>query len=530
MLLLSALLLALPVTAAAGTAAGAKAPTRTAAVGIDFEPPCLNVLLGDCNVNVAHTIASTVLSGAFRVRPDFSFEPVLVDRVDVQSEPFVLTYHIKRKAVWSDGTPVTADDFIFTLETILDPANNTLRFGYERIVESVKVDAKTVTFRFSAPNPDWRSLFPFVLPEHVLAGHDFDQVWRDGIADPVTHEPIGSGPFLVTGWTQGQSLTVTRNPGWWGRRPFLDSIEFLIVPSAGAQFQAIRDGSLDLITPQAQTGIADISHVEGVSVQFAPGTAMEHLDFQVESDTMPLLRETWFRQAVVYSVDRAAVAAASFDTLIPNYPALHNLSFSTIEPWYEPVFAHYVYDPQTVAALMAAHGCTRGADGIWSCGGTRASVRFATTSGNVQRELVQQQMVAQARAAGIELVPDNSPPAFLFGTRLAEGQYELVMFTWVRGASLPSVRALYGCGGELNSMRYCSPALTDLALRAEVEFDDSMRAQLINDSNRILAADVPSVPLFLRPSFIVHRTTLRGPEVNPGGFGTWNVEEWRVKP
>ena len=106
----------------------------------------------------------------------------------------MLTYHIKHKAVWSDGSPVTADDFIFTLETILDPANNTLRFGYERIVESEKVDPKTVRFRFSAPNPDWRSLFPFVLPEHVLAGHDFDQVWRDGIDDPVTHEPIGSRP------------------------------------------------------------------------------------------------------------------------------------------------------------------------------------------------------------------------------------------------------------------------------------------------------------------------------------------------
>ena len=78
-------------------------------------------------------------------------------------------------------------------------------------------------------------------------------------------------------------------------------------------------------------------------------------------------------------------------------------------------------------------------------------------------------------------------------------------------------------------MDYCSPAVTDLALRAEVELDPSVRAQLVNDANRILAADVPSVPLFMRPTFLVHRTTLRGPEVNPGGFATWNVETWRVK-
>ena len=258
---------------------------------------------------------------------------------------------------------------------------------------------------------------------------------------------------------------------------------------------------------------------------------MEHLDFNVGSDTMPLLREAWFRQAVVYSVDRAAVAAASFDTLIPNYPALHNLTLSPVEAGYEPIFASYVYDLQAVAGLMVAHGCARAVDGIWSCGGNRASVRFATTSGNVQREFVQQQMVAQARAAGIELVPDNSPAGFLFGARLPAGQYELIMFTWVRGPGTPTVQDLYGCDGQSNFMGYCSPAVTDLGARADVELDSVVRAQLINDANRILAADVPSVPLFLRPAFLVHRTTLRGPEVNPGSLviGTWNVEEWRVQ-
>ena len=103
------------------------------------------------------------------------------------------------------------------------------------------------------------------------------------------------------------------------------------------------------------------------------------------------------------------------------------------------------------------------------------------------------------------------------------------MFTWLRGASLPSVRALYGCGGENNFMGYCSPAVTDLGLRAEVELDPTARAQLINDANRLLATDVPSIPLFMRPTFLIHRTALRGPEVNPANLPTWNAETWRVK-
>ena len=517
-------------SSSAGPAATAAAPARTAVVGIDVDPPCLNALLVDCNFAWTSWIAGTALLGAFQVLPDFTFEPVLVDRVDVQAQPFALTYHIKQEAVWSDGTPVSADDFIFTLDTIRNPANGTSKTGYEFVTQADRIDAKTVTLRFSQPYPNWRTLFEFVVPKHVLAGRDFNQVWRDEIADPVTHAPIGSGPFLVSSWTKGQSLTVSRNPRWWGPTgPFLDTVEFRVQLNQTQQIDGMRDGSLDLIFPQAQQGVADLDRLDGIAAQFTPGTAMEHLDFNVQSAAMPLLRETWFRQAVAFAIDRAAVAAASYDTLLPNYPALHNLSFSSLQPEYEPVFARYGYDPQAVAALMLGHGCVRGADEIWSCAGTRASVKFATTSGNPQRELVQQQMLTQARSAGIELVADNASPTVLLGTRLPARQYELIMFTWLVGGGLPAVRQLYGCDGENNFMGYCSPAVTDLGLRIEAEVDPVVRARLINDANTIMAEDVPSVPLFLKLALLVQQETLHGPQVNPSGHATWNVETWRLE-
>ena len=499
-------------------------------VGIDLEPPCLNPVLVECSFSWTAWIAGTALVGAFRVLPDFTFDPVLVDRVDVQAQPFALTYHIKQQAVWSDGTPVSADDFIFTLDAIRDPANGTFKTGYEFVTQADRVDAKTVTLRFSQPYPNWKTLFEFVLPKHVLAGEDFNQAWRNEIANPVTHEPIGSGPFLVTAWTKGQSLTVSRNPRWWGSSggPLLDTVEFRVTPTQNGLIEGMRNGSLDLIFPQIQPGVADLDRLDGIAAQFAPGNAMEHLDFNVQSATMPLLREAWFRQAIAFSLDRPAVAAATYDTLVSNHPSLNNLSFSNLQPEYEPVFARYGYDAQTVASLMLDHGCVRDADEIWSCAGTRASVKFATTSGNETREFVQQQMVAQARAAGIELVVDNSPGGFLFGTRLPGRQFELIMFTWLFGGALPDVRGLYGCGSLQNYMDYCSQAVTALGLRIEAEVDTVVRAQLINDANRIMAEDVPSLPLFLRLALLVQKETLSGPQVNPNGHTTWNIETWRI--
>lgn len=187
------------------------------------EPTCLNGLLAACNGTWTSWTAGISLAGAYRVAPNFSFEPVLVDHVDVETRPatdkrpFALTYHIKDEATWSDGAPVSADDFIFTLDITLDAGNDmATRRGYDRIAEAVKLDEKTVRFVFTRPYAAWKTLFGTVLPEHVLAGQDFNQVWQGEIADPTTHVPIGSGPFLVTSYVRGQSLALSRNPRWWG--------------------------------------------------------------------------------------------------------------------------------------------------------------------------------------------------------------------------------------------------------------------------------------------------------------------------
>ena len=158
-----------------------------------------------------------------------------------------------------------------------------------------------------------------------------------------------------------------------------------------------------------------------------------------------------------------------------------------------------------------------GSGPAWFC----ASVKFATTAGNGLRELVQQLlMVAQARAAGIELVPDNSPASVLFGARLGARQYELIMFTWLRRCE-PAVGA-GGCtaaAASQNHMGYCSPAVTDLGLRAEVELDPAVRAQLRQrreqDPRRRRAVG-PPVPAAGVPRPAGRRCGAR--EVNPGGL------------
>src|SRR5262245_52209978 len=95
-------------------------PGTTAVVGESQEPVCLNAYLTCGSLQATLHLTAPILAGAYRVRPDLTYEAVLVSSVDVETKPFTLTYHLKPEAKWSDGVAVTSDDLLFTFNAIHD--------------------------------------------------------------------------------------------------------------------------------------------------------------------------------------------------------------------------------------------------------------------------------------------------------------------------------------------------------------------------------------------------------------------------
>jgi peptide/nickel transport system substrate-binding protein len=494
----------------------------TIVVGQDQEPASLNSYVSLGATRATNNVTSPVLSGMYRVRPDYSYEPVLVDHVRVETKPFALTYHLKSEAEWSDGVPVSADDVLFTLNAIRNPTNDIVsRAGYELIDEATKLDSKTVRLVFSEPYAAWKTLFPQVFPKHVIAGEDFDIAFLDSI-------PVASGPFRFLSWQRGTQIVLIRNEGWWGAHDaYLDRAVFRFIPSTESLIQALRYGEVQVVEPQAQVYLAELYDAPGIAFEWKPGSFIEHVDFNVDSTAMPLLGEAWFREAVGYALNRQWAVTEAYDFLAPGIEPLGSLTYLIQQSEYKAHFGRYGYDPDRVAKLMKKHGCVRGSDSVWSCGGIRASIRFATTSGNALRELMQERLRAQAAVAGVELIPENSPPSVLFGTRLPAGDYEMVMFTWLREGDPSGLRAAYGCGGPSNFMAYCSEKVTELLEAADRETTEGARAALVNRADAILADDLPSIPLFQRPAFVARATQLVGPTTAAPQSLTWNIEEWR---
>jgi peptide/nickel transport system substrate-binding protein len=526
---------------AVGTAGGASngASAGSVVFGAEQEPPCLNGFLEGCNNTWTSWTAGVALASIYIVKPNFALSPYMGSGKVLKKKPFTLLVKINKKAKWSDGKPVSADDLIFTWKTIVNPQWELAgTSGWDSISTAKKVNGKTVRFVFKKAYAPWKvMLATSVLPQHALAGENFNEVWNSNYNNK-SGVSMASGPMKLSNYTKGQSLTMVRNSSFFGKKPKLDKITFRFITVTDSEIQAIRGGEVDMIYPQPQLQLAGLRGLSGLGIQSNAGSTLEHLDINAGSKSSnPLLGQRWFRQAIAYSLDRNAMVQQLFRTLNPRLKVLNNLTFTNQQNGYVAHFAKYTRNLNKVNSLFRAHNCSKGGDGIWSCGGQRASVRLGTTAGNRLRELAVEIMQAQAKSAGIEFRADNSPSR-LFFPRVSDQNYDIALFAWVGTGDPAGQVDIYGCAdpktadnptgaGGSNWKAYCNAKVTALLKKSDAELNPKARIKENNQADQILSNDAISIPLYQKPTYFVYKTKVKGLKDNPTLQGpTWNTEAW----
>ncbi len=497
------------------------------------EVACLNPFA--CNVGDNDPALTQVLEGPFEVGPDLVARPNLVSRVSIDRKPFMLTYHVRPEARWSDGVPVTASDFLFTHQkyaTIETPAFD-VRELYGKVRRARVLGAKTFQIELREPFADWRDLYPIVLPRHALVGEDLTKVWIDRIDNPKTGAPIGSGPFLVGRLARGKQLTLVRNPRYWGpHTAYLDRFVFRFNLDPRDPLGPLRRGELDFTLAVGATFISEelareIVQVPGWRVAAWPGPVMEHLVFRVGPGGHPALRNKLVRQALAFGIGRIAIARAILgEAAVRARRPLDSTVFLPGEPYYRPNWSGYRYEPARARRLLEQAGCRRGADGIYSCEGERLRLRFVTTAGVPVREQVLQLAQAHLRSVGVEVVLTFASNPALFGQLLPRGEYDAGLFAWLNnggGVAWPESR----CGDAQNWAGFCSRLIMRDVQQTEFIVDPQQRARVLNAADVKLARAVPVLPVVQPVLRAAIRTTIRG--LVPGGSQfnvTQNSEDW----
>ncbi|MDO5494808.1 MAG: ABC transporter family substrate-binding protein [bacterium] len=251
----------------------------------------------------------------------------LVSGLGGDDEPMVVEYTISDDAVWSDGTPITINDYLldwaaqnpeFVMEGEENPVfNHVSSSGPVYIPEGPQgeVGGKTFTVEYSEKYPDWQLMIGGTLPAHVLAesagltSDELAQAVLDRDAETVKSvagfwngeggwlsEPgqlpdpaiaPSSGPYqlMPNGWVAGQSITLEPNPAWWGTPPATSKLTFRFL-DAGQHVQALANQELHVIDPQATVDTILQLEAQGDAVTILQGSTLtwEHLDFNFRGE------------------------------------------------------------------------------------------------------------------------------------------------------------------------------------------------------------------------------------------------------
>ena len=172
--------------------------------------------------------------------------PSLAESWEFDEETNTYTFHMVKDAKWQDGEPVTAEDVKFTIEAIMDPENGSENApNYEDVQEINVIDDHTIAFQLDAPNVAFLDYMTMaVLPKHLLEGEDMQ-------TSDFFRNPVGTGPYKIASWDEGQAITLTKNEEYFKGEPNIDTIVFKIVTDDNAKALQLKSGELDmaLLTP-----------------------------------------------------------------------------------------------------------------------------------------------------------------------------------------------------------------------------------------------------------------------------------------
>ncbi len=482
----------------------------------DQEPTGFNMNTSKDYASSVGNVVDTVYPSAFHTLPDFtvSMDKHLLDSAELTNKsPETVVYKINPKAVWSDGVPIDASDFIYMWKQQngtnkdLDVASTT---GYENIKSVTGSDGgKTVTVVFAQPFADWKSLFSYILPSHYVQKQPGG--WNTGIDKSM---PLSGGPFVISSYKPGDSLTLSRNDKFWGPPAKLDKIIFRFLPVSQTQPDALKNGEVQLIYPQPQLDLVQkVRALPNVDSQTNFGLTFEHIDFNAK---VPGLSDPVVRRAVATALDRNQMLNATVKQFSDKASVLGNRIYVNTQPEYKDNAPAGIGKGDVAAAqkLLESDGYIKGPDGVYAKGSQKLSFKFSTTTGNSLREQQGILFQAQMKKAGINITIANQPSKLLF-PNLSKHNFEIADFAWVGGQN-------YGL--------YSNPQVDSTIKEAISSLDPATVTADWNKVDTMLWADMITIPLYQKPTFIAYDKRYGNISDNASSEGPfYNAGDWGLK-
>ncbi len=459
-------------------------------------------------------INSLLFDGLTAHDGDNAVVPGLAESWEFDEASCAYTFHLRQGVTWHDGEPVAAEDVKFTIEAIMDPANMSENApDFEDVTAIDVVDGHTIRFTLAAPNAAFLDYMAMaVLPKHLLEGEDFQ-------TSEFFRHPVGTGPYKLERWDEGQSITLVKNGDYFKGPAHIDRIVFKIVPDDSARAMQMRAGELDLaqLTPRdAET----FNRLDGFDVYDMKTSDYRGILFNFWNDYWTENRD--IIPAVCCAIDREAIVGS---VLLGHgetaYGPLQRNVYNC------PDVDHYDYDPARAESILTAAGAEKHGDGFWYRNGEKLGFVIHVPAGDQVRLDMAQAAAQQLREVGLDVTVEI-PAVVDWGSQMA------YLIGW--GSPFDAddhTYKVFGTDKGANYSGYSNADVDRYLTEARRSDDPAVRAEAYAGFQKALAADPAFAFICYIDADYVAKANIDGidPDKVLGHHGVgifWNIIDWTI--
>ena len=530
----------------------------TLVAALPAEPDTLNFTLSDQPSTI--DALSVLDSRMIRVRPDGQLDPQLLTEVPtmqndgISADGLTWVLHFRPNVKWSDEEALDGRDFRFTWKTITNPSYPAQsRAGWQDISSiALSADYLTATITLARPSGTLLetvlaggggSTAGFLLPAHLFTEIPVAEIARSSYGD-TGH--VGSGPFKIAKWSEGDQIVAERNDNFFGPQARLDRIVLRFQSDTRTVMTNLSTGELDLGVDLSETSVVDLRQIQNINAEITPKAgAIEMISLNLDdpsnlSQPHPVLSDLAVRQALIYGFNRQHIVDEFL--LGQSSVAITPLDYTQ---WSDDSLKPYPFDPNKARQILDDDGWIAQSDGVRAKDTVRLSFRLTVVQGDdpqaVLGQRIAKEFVTDMATIGVQVQEAAVPVTQITadaqsGGILANRSFDAIDLENDQRSGMLEFDARFNSAGipsannsnGLNISGYRSAAVDSALDSLNSTPDPTAQMSLLATAQRAVYQDLPVIPIYNHFEVDASRSYVNGLKGGPISGLWWNTEEWWI--
>ncbi len=483
----------------------------------------INLIPAISSDSASHDVTSYIYNGLVKYNKNLELVGDLASSWEISDDKMEITFHLRKDVKWHDGVPFTAKDVEFTYRFMIDNLTPTSYDADFRLIESFKViDNHTVTVRYKTLfSPALNSWGIWMMPQHLLDGKLVTQ-------SALQRMPIGTGPYKMLSWSEGDSIQLIVNEDYFESKPYLERIIFRVIPDTATSFLELLNGSIDTMSLSAMQATKQTNmnrYKENYNTYSYLDSSYTYVGFNLRR--APFDNST-LRKALSYATPKKDIITG----ILYDRAEEATGPYKTDTMWYNGNVERYDYNPEKAVALLKEIGYEdTDDDGFLDKDGKKFEFEILTNQGNKVRSQIAEILQKAYKDIGIDVTIRIVEWSTFLSENINKGRFSVIVMGWniVQDPDLFDVWHSSRCDGKgLNFICYKNDEVDELLIEGRETYEPSQRQVIYNRIQELIADDAPYIFLYTPYANVALSKRFKNIEPAPAGL-KHNLIDWYVR-